>query len=243
MAGGMRIIRLALLLLPLACFAEDGTSLFDGKTLAGWQVKAKPADRGAGYWSVRDGAITCDSLGRKNHDYVWLLNEGEYGDFHLTAKVRGSSKSPGNSGIQVRSRYDETAFWLDGPQMDIHPPAPWRAGLIYDETRGVQRWIFPSLPNWNIKESDAPGGWSWNDESTDDSWNTVEIICRGTRIVTKVNGRIRVDFDGAGILDDEIHRSRNVGLRGHIGLQLHVKDELLIQFKDIRLRSLEPGGK
>lgn len=230
----MHFARLALLLVPLACFAGDWVDLFDGKTLQGWQVKAKPADRDANFWTVRDGAITCDSLGRKNHDYVWLLSEGEYGDFHLTASVRGSAKSPGNSGIQVRSRYDEQAFWLDGPQVDIHPPAPWRVGLIYDETRGVQRWVFPSLRNWEISETDAPGRWQWKD----DGWNTVEVICRGTRILTKVNGNVRSDFRGAGILDDETHRSRNVGLKGHIGLQLHSKDELLIQFKDVRIQAV-----
>ncbi|HWR51413.1 MAG TPA: DUF1080 domain-containing protein [Bryobacteraceae bacterium] len=234
----MKIARLALFLLPFACFADDWPSLFDGKTLHGWQVKAKPADRAPDYWTVRDGAITCDSLGRKNHDYVWLVSDGEYGDFHLTSKVRGFKESPGNSGIQVRSRYDQSTLWLDGPQMDIHPPAPWRTGLIYDETRGVQRWIFPSLPDWDIKETDAPGRWTWNGENTAGGWNTVEIICQGTRIVTRLNGTIRVDFDGAGILDDNIHRSRNVGLKGHIALQLHVKDELLIQFKDIRIKPM-----
>ncbi len=50
---------------------------------------------------------------------------------------------PGNSGVQFRSRYDETenGGWLDGPQVDIHAPLPmaWRTGLIYDETREKRR--------------------------------------------------------------------------------------------------------
>jgi hypothetical protein len=32
---------------------------------------------------------------------------------------------------------------------------------------------------------------------------------------------------------------RNVGLRGHIGLQLHSRDELLIQYKDLFVRALD----
>jgi len=121
---------------------QDWAPLFDGKTLKGWRVAAKPEDRDKGFWRVENGAITCDSRGRKDHDYVWLIHEKEFGDFELRLKVRGFRESTGNSGVQVRSRYDWQAFWLDGPQVDVHPPAPWRTGLIYDETRETRRWIF-----------------------------------------------------------------------------------------------------
>ena len=56
---------------------------------------------------------------------------------------------------------------------------------------------------------------------------------------TVVNGITITDFDGAGILDDEAHRRHGVGLRGHFALQLHMNDELLIQYKDIRVRTLD----
>jgi hypothetical protein len=47
------------------------------------------------------------------------------------------------------------------------------------------------------------------------------------------------DYDGAGRLDDEAHQSHRVGLKGHIGLQIHPGKELLIRFKDIQVRELE----
>ena len=47
------------------------------------------------------------------------------------------------------------------------------------------------------------------------------------------------DFDGRGVLDDAAHRKHNVGMKGHIALQLHSRDELLIEFKDIRIRALK----
>jgi hypothetical protein len=223
---------------PVAAAAEEKASewvrLFDGSTLAGWYAASKPADRHKTFWSVRDGAITCDSLGRKDHDYVWLMREGEFADFELTARVRGFRESPGNSGIQVRSRYDENAGWLDGPQVDIHPPAPWRSGLIYDETREARRWIFPSLPNWDIDASQGPAKWKWEA----DGWNEIRIVCRGARIQTWVNGLPIADLDGEGLLNDEAHRSRRVGMSGQIALQLHSKDELRIQYKDLLLRKL-----
>src|SRR5574340_147290 len=213
----------------LLAAAPDWAPLFDGRTLAGWHVSSKPADRDKNFWTVRDGAITCDSLGRKDHDYVWLLTDGEFADFELKLKVRGFSQSPGNSGVQLRSHYDEAAGWLDGPQVDIHPPGPWRTGLIYDETRGVRHWISPSLPDSKIEPAQGPKEWKWNKEG----WNEVEIVCQGPRIRTRVNGVMIADYDGRGVLDDKLHRPG-----GRIGLQLHVRDELLIQYKDIFVRPI-----
>jgi xylan 1,4-beta-xylosidase len=214
-------------------------SLFDGKTLTGWHVAARPADQGRGFWSVRDGAITADSLGRKDHDYVWLVSNAEYGDFELALEVRGFPESPGNSGIQVRSRYDDATGWMHGPQVDVHPPAPWRTGLVYDETRETRRWIFPSLEDWRIERAQGPKEWSWHTSDEGEGWNEVRIDARGTRIRTVVNGVVIADFDGTGVLDDAAHRRHRVGLMGHLALQLHQNDELLIQYRGIRIRTLD----
>jgi xylan 1,4-beta-xylosidase len=211
-------------------------SLFDGRTLGGWHVAARPADQGRGFWSVRDGAITADSRGRKDHDYVWLVSDAEYGDFELALQVRGFPESSGNSGIQVRSRYDDALGWMHGPQVDVHPPAPWRTGLIYDETRETRRWIFPSLEDWRIEPAQGPKEWSWHSPDEGDGWNDVRIVARGPRLRTVVNGVVIADFDGAGVLDDAAHRRHRVGLRGHLALQLHAHDELLIQYRNIRIR-------
>ena len=211
-------------------------AMFDGDSLNGWHVAAKPEDAGKNFWAVRDGTITCDSRGRPDHDYVWLVYEEEFGDFQLKLKVRGFRGSSGNSGVQVRSRYDGQARWLDGPQVDVHPPAPWRTGLIYDETRGTQRWIYPSLKDWQIDDSYAPRGWRWKYSDEGDGWNDLLIQCKGTDITTTLNGVPAANLKGSGILDDEAHRKRAVGLKGVIALQLHVKDELLIQYKDIFIK-------
>lgn len=224
---------LALLLL----LAAPDQSLFDGKTLAGWHISAKPADRAKTFWSVRDGAITCDSLGRKDHAYVWLVSDEEFDDFELTLQVKGFANSPGNSGVQFRSRYDETLGWLHGPQADIHPPAPFRSGLIYDETHETRRWIFPSLPDWKITPEQGPKDWKWNS----DGWNDIVIRAKGLRVTTIVNGITITDQDFTGILDDAAHRSHNVGRRGHFALQLHDRDELLIQYRGLRVGPLRQG--
>lgn len=212
----------------------EWTPLFDGRTLDGWRVRCRQADAAKKYWTVEDGAIVCDSLDDDQHDYVWLITDKEYGDFELRLKVRSYPNSPGNTGVQIRSRYDDQAAWLDGPQVDIHPPAGWRSGLIYDETRSVQRWIYPSLRNWEIEPSQGPAKWRW----LKDGWNDVRIRCQGTTIRSWVNDLPIADFDGAGVLDDAFHRQRNVGLRGFIALQLHRGDRLRVAFKSILLRPL-----
>lgn len=218
------------------------TSLFNGRDLSGWVVRCQPPDQGKGFWQVDQGTILCDSMGRPNHNYVWLMSEKEYGDFELNLKFQVYRDSPGNSGLQFRSRFDETANggWLDGPQVDIHPPAdmPWRTGLIYDETRGEQRWVSPGLKDWRMDPGFAPARhvFRYADDPDGNGWNEMTLECRGSRVKTVVNGVVRTDWDGSGVLDNAAHRERRVGQIGHFALQLHSGDELRIRFKDLRVR-------
>jgi hypothetical protein len=230
-------------LMPPTTAAQEWIHLFNGKDLDGWRVESTPKDRGKVFWKVVDGAIECDSLGRTDHDYVWLVTEREFGDFELKVQFQAFRESPGNSGIQVRSRFDGSpdaisGGWMDGPQVDIHPPDPWRTGLIYDETREERRWIHPSLPDWNIDRAQGPEKVVFFFAEQEPGWNDLRIICDGLRIQTYLNGLRVADFDGSGILDSESHLRRRVGLSGHIALQLHSRDELKIRFRDLRLRPL-----
>ncbi|MBD3274592.1 MAG: DUF1080 domain-containing protein, partial [Candidatus Marinimicrobia bacterium] len=68
--------------------------------------------------------------------------------------------------------------------------------------------------------------------------NDFRIICDGTSIETYLNGLQMADLDGEGLLTNEAHERFNVGMTGHIALQLHSGDELKIRFKNIKLRKL-----
>ena len=228
-------VRLLLVWLAVSVVHAAGWEpLFDGKTLAGWRVCGQPEDQDKVFWQARDGVIACDSLGRPGHNYVWLVRDGEFSDFELRLQVRGFAASPGNSGVQVRSRWDEQARWMNGPQVDVHPPAPFRTGLLYDETRETRRWIFPSLPDSKIDPAQAPRGGPWNASG----WNVLRILCEGTRIRTWLNGTPVSDFDGEGLLNDAAHRSHRAGMSGQIALQLHNRDELKIEYRDVQVRRL-----
>jgi len=181
------------------CLAEgkEWKNLFDGKSLKGWMVKCRPQDNDKYYWKVDRGTITAEVPQGSTHHYIWLLTEAEYDDFELRLRIQSYAASTGNSGIQVRSRYDDEAGWLDGPQVDINPPGAWRCGFIYDETREVKQWISPITgPPSKAKPSDAPKEWKWFHADQGNGWNDVRIVCKGTRIKTIVNGPFTFTPDG-----------------------------------------------
>ncbi len=227
---------------------QDGwESLYNGKNLDGWHIECLPADRGKAFWKSNGEYIECNSLGQPDHDYFWLMSDKEYDDFQLRLEFQVLEKSKGNSGLQFRSRFDESdekseGGWLNGPQVDIHPASSLRTGLIYDETRGVQRWIYPSLPDPRMVPDKAPKEAHrtvlFYADHDPDAWNSLELICQGMQIRTFVNGKQVTRFDATDILDDEIHRKHNVGTVGHIALQLHSKHELLIRFRNIYIRRI-----
>ncbi len=222
-------------------------SLFNGEDLEGWTVKCLEADQGKLYWGVKDGSIVCSSMGDGDHNYVWLATEREFTDFHLKLKFQVFRESDGNSGVQFRSTYDNSdsanyGGWLNGPQVDIHGPLPFRTGLIYDETEGVRKWVHPSLPDWRIEPEQAPESALLTTlsyyEDDPETWNSMEIICKGMLVETFVNGNQVTIFNGEGILNDDAHRLQGSGEKGCIAFQLHMNDELKIRFRDIYIKEL-----
>jgi hypothetical protein len=95
--------------------------LFNGRTLGGWTINCLPKDKefAAKAWAVDNGTILANTMGHKEHFYILLATEKEYGDFVLRLRFQVPRGVPGNSGIQIRSRYDARTGWMEGPQIDI----------------------------------------------------------------------------------------------------------------------------
>ena len=225
-------------------------SLFNGKDLDGWVVQSTEKDKDKDFWSVENGVIKHNTLGSTDHNHVWLINKTkEFDDFELRLKFKSFKENKGNSGIQVRSRYDETAKekigdqiiygWLDGPQVDINSNSPWKCGLIYDETREYKHWINPVTKDWNLSEADVESKKAvhYFDEEGPE-WNDLTIICKGMRITTYINNTMVSDYNGTGVLDDKFHKKHHVGKKGFIALQGHMGSENKIWFKEIEIREL-----
>ena len=211
--------------------AEPGfVSLFDGKSLNGWTINCLPKDKelAAKAWTVDDGTILANSIGHTEHFYILLATEKEYGDFVLRLRIQVERGVTGNSGIQIRSRYNPKTGWMEGPQIDINPPQPELTGKLWNEGPGPHRWL-SSEPIEGFKFFYADEG---------DGWNEIEITAKGTRIKSVLNGVTVVDYDGSGVLDDELHKKHKVGMKGVIGLQLHSYHQLKLRFKDIRIKPL-----
>jgi hypothetical protein len=221
------------------CETGRDKSLFNGENLENWSIKGKPEDIERDFWTVKNGYIEANTIGIADHDYVWLLSSGEFENFELRFEFQAFHESPGNSGIQIRSRYDEETYWLNGPQIDIHPPDYWRTGMMWDETRGNQRWIFPEVPEGEWVDSTmALNQHTLYFSGDNPSWNYMKVKVNGMRIEAWLNDVKITDYDGKGILDDDLHRNLNVGQKGHIAFQIHTGDELKIRFRDIFIRAL-----
>ena len=83
-------------------------SLYNGKNLEGWHIECLPSDREKTFWTSEGIYMECNSMGRPEHNYYWLLSNGEYTDFQLRLEFQVFEKSSGNSGLQFRSRFDSS---------------------------------------------------------------------------------------------------------------------------------------
>lgn len=227
------------LLWPKTGFGQADTawvSLFNGTDLTGWTTKSAATDI-KNFAAVTDGYIHIESPGGAG--WLWLYSEKAYTDFVLKLKFTAPSGNQGNSGVNFRSLWDpgDQGGFLNGPQVDIYTYNNWRTGCILDMTKGSQKWFFPSLPDWNISKSNVttPAGWKFN-YSPD--WNDLEIRVQGMKVQTLVNGIPFADFNGEGILDDALHKSKNVGSEGYLALQAHAEEKVVINFKDIKIADL-----
>jgi hypothetical protein len=243
----MKMIRLfTLALLIGACVRPakepEKTSaqiLFNGRDLTGWHVRTAPADSAKAYWYVEDSYIVARSEGDSLHDYIWLLSDREYADFELRLKFQPHVNCRGNTGLQIRSRYDDKNYWLHGPQIDIHPPDPWRTGFMWDETKGNQRWIYPDLPDTSwVDRSMRTEEFDFYYFPADTAWNELVVEAKGTSVRAWLNGVQVTDLQGEGILNDSLHQSLQVGMNGHIALQIHSGDQVHVRFKDLSLIEL-----
>ena len=147
--------------------AEEGFhSLFDGKTLDGWQGSVN------GY-VVEEGAIACKPKGGGN-----LYTKGEYGDFQLKFEFK---LTPGaNNGIGIRTPMKANAAYagmeiqvLDNTAEKYSKLQPWQYhGSIYGVAAAKRGFLKP------VGE-----------------WNQQEIICRGNQVTVILNGETIVDAD------------------------------------------------
>ncbi|OYP32980.1 DUF1080 domain-containing protein [Rhodopirellula sp. MGV] len=157
------LVAALLLILGSNAQAEDGkwVSLFDGKTLDGWQ-KVGGDDS---HWDVKDGAIQ----GTGNPSML-VTTSGPYKNFRYRAEVK--INDGGNSGLYFRT--SPKPGFLDGyeAQIDSTHTDPIRTGSIYGMCHVY-------------KQVSKPDTWfTYELEVRDDVWRGREM----TRIKVTIDG-------------------------------------------------------
>jgi putative membrane-bound dehydrogenase-like protein len=203
-------------LLSSPCHAQP-VSLFDGKTLDGWDFD--PA-----MWRVEDGVITGGSTTEKIQKNDFISTKKSYQNFELKLKIKVSGDPKTgmlNSGIQIRSVRAEHGA-MSGYQVDCGEG--W-FGKIYDEHRR-NKVIWSPTPEQQAALDKAVDVFGWNE---------YRIRAEGARIQTWINGVHCMDFTEA---------DPNIALDGVIAPQVHSGGACLVQVKDVTIEELPatPGA-
>ncbi len=209
-------------------------SIFDGKTLTGWDGDPK-------YWRVENGClvgeITPETIIKRNTFIIW--RGGTPGDFELRVEYRISAQ--GNSGINYRSIQLTDALWsLAGYQADIdgqdrNKPPLRHTGQNYEE-RG-RTFLARRGEMVHLDDSAKPAVIASLGESAplaalikNDDWNEVHLIARGHTLTHIFNGRVMCV-----VFDDDVKNRRTDGL---LGVQVHVGPPMKVEFRNFRLKTL-----
>jgi len=207
-------------------------SLFDGKSLAGWKAPDMI------YWSVKDGAITAQSSEdhpcKHNQFLVW---QGvEIADFELNLKFRVDGGPNANSGIQVRSQVQDDGHAV-GYQVDIAQPEAPYLGAVYDEhgrkmlaTRG-QRTVITDSGEKHSTPLNTEGKDAALADYERGKWADYRIRFVGNKLQVFING-----IQTAEVID---HDKKDREMSGVLALQLHSGPPMTVQFKDLKLTTLD----
>ena len=192
--------------------AAPATSLFDGRTLAGWEGDAK-------WWRVQDGALTGGSTTEKIPKNFFLATTRSFQNFDLRLKLKlTGDPATGliNSGVQIRSLRVPANTEMSGYQVDAGDK--WW-GKLYDESR--RNKVIADSPNSAaVTASIRPG-----------DWNDYRILAEGPRLRSWINGVPALDYT---------ETDPTAAPDGKLAPQIHSGGIALVQVKDVTLAELPP---
>jgi hypothetical protein len=212
----------------VAALEESGfQSIFDGKSLAGW-------DGDPGFWRAENGAIVgqtaADKQPKQNTFLIW--RGGSPADFELKLQFKLTGF---NSGIQFRSIELPNIKWaMKGYQADMDGEQKY-TGQIYEE-RG-RGFVAMRGQITYIADGKKPGVLGSLGDANElksviksEDWNDLDVLARGNTIVQLINGRVT-----SMLIDDDTANRRMDGL---IGIQIHVGPPMKIEARNIRIKKL-----
>ena len=153
-----------------------------------------------------DKGIIVGTSEKSDHRHGLLITDNSYKDFELRIKYFAVK---GNSGLYFRVSEVGGPYGVEGLQAEIDPLQG--AGGLYET--GGRGWVVEPDSS-NVKKWYKPG-----------EWNIMTVSAKGQSIVVHLNG-----YKTA-----EVHKDPGK-TEGHIALQLHGDQELLVSFKDIEIK-------
>jgi hypothetical protein len=195
---------------------KDFVSLFDGKTLDGWQIIGQV---GPGY-VVEEGTIVCPKDGGGK-----LFTKKEYANFVFRFEYR--LEPGGNNGVGLRAPLEGDAAYAGMESQILDDYAPAYADKL--EPGQYHGSIYKVLPAKHGAPKKAG------------EWNTEEIVCDGRHIKVTVNGQVTVDGNLDDVTDPEVLKA-HPGIqrqRGYVGFLGHGPET--VTFRNMRIKEL-PGS-
>jgi hypothetical protein len=208
----MKFPRVAVPALLLVTTLAGAESLFDGRTLNGWEGDLK-------WWKVENGMITGGSTTEKIPRNFFLATTRSFQNFELRLKIKltGDPKTGMiNSGVQIRSLRVPNNTEMSGYQVDAGD-GWW--GKLYDESRRkkvIAEPVDAAAANAAVKTGE---------------WNEYRIRTEGARIRAWLNGVPTVDYTEA---------EPNIAQDGKIAVQIHGGGIAQVQVKDVQIEVLPP---
>jgi hypothetical protein len=191
---------------------EGWVSLFDGKTLEGWEQI-----NGTATYEVDEGTILGKT--KEGSPNSFLCTKKPYSDFELEFEVKLDPRL--NSGCQIRSNSlkEYQNGRVHGYQVEI---ATACAGRIYDEARRNK---------WLDKDEDYNADPKKTTAFKADDWNQYRVVCVGPSIKTWVNGIPVAD------MTDDMTKSGFLGLQVHGFGGPH---PAWVRWRNLRIKELAP---
>lgn len=207
---------------------EEGfKSLFDGKTLEGWDGNPK-------FWFVDDGAITGQTTKENPTDgntfLIWKGGKVKDFELRLSYKIVG-----GNSGIQYRSK--DFGKWVVGGYQGDFEAGKTYTGILYEErmTRGIMAQRGEKVVFGEDGKREVTGSVGKSDEIQagikHEDWNEYVIIAKGHELKHIINGKTTIE-----VTDND---PKKFVAEGILALQLHAGPPMTVQFKDVRIKELK----
>ncbi|HZZ20531.1 MAG TPA: family 16 glycoside hydrolase [Opitutaceae bacterium] len=189
----------------------DATSLFDGKTLTGWEGNL-------GNWRIEDGAIVAGHLDAKQPHNEFLASTRDFGNFELILRYKIEGTGPlVNGGVQFWSQRIPSGFEMSGYQADLGAILGANTdGNLYDESRRAKNLAV--VPEDVRARALKPG-----------EWNDYRIRAVGPRIQIWLNGIKTVDY---------IETDPSIPLHGRLGLQIHGGANTKVSYRDLTIQAI-----